>query len=52
VPGLLLGAAHKKTPAVRGVCPVQTTFFGQGGASSDADVRTFLRKKLRIFWNL
>jgi len=22
------------------------------GSSSDADVRTFLRKKLRIFWNL
>jgi len=33
-----------------GVCLVRT-FCGQGG-SSDADVRTFWRKNLRIFRNL
>jgi len=47
-----LGAVHKRRPQSwgRGVCPVRT-FYGQGG-SSNADVRTFLCKRPRIFWNL
>jgi len=41
-----------KDSAVRGICPVRT-FFGQGReGSSDADVRTFWCKKLRIVRNL
>jgi len=48
-----LGAVHKDVRSQgEGVCRVRT-FFGQGGkGSSDADVHTFLWKKLRNFLNL
>jgi len=46
-----IGAVHKRRPHSWGrrVCPVRT-FCGQGlgGDSSNADVRTFWRKNLRI----
>jgi len=52
--GDLIRGRPWRTSALRGGggCPVRT-FFGQGGwGSSDADVRTFCCKRLRIFWNL
>jgi len=47
---LTLGDVYKRLPQSGGVCPVRT-FFGEGGRGdySDADVRTFWRKKTPDF---
>jgi len=48
----LLGAVHKRRPQSAELSNVQCEHFSDKEDSSDADVRTFWRKKLPIFRNL